>query len=150
MKRLLLLGILISGFCFAQEDSVTVKQDTVKHWSVLGKNSLVINQAAYSNWIGGGANNIGWIAGVNYNITYEKDKDLLENIIILGFGQNDTKGTGNRKTQDVINISTNYGRKIYNSWFVSVGTSLLTQFASGYEDGNNPSAPKISNFMAPG
>lgn len=44
----------------------------------------MLNQTAFSNWIGGGANNIGWIAGVNYNMTYEKGNDLWENIVILG------------------------------------------------------------------
>lgn len=150
MKKLLLLGVLISGFGFAQETIETTEQDTIKSWSIQGQNTLTLNQAAFSNWIGGGANNIGWIAGVNYNMTYEKNKDLWENIIILGFGQNDIKGTGKRKTQDLINISTNYGRKISKNWYVSTGAGLLTQFAPGYEDGNNPTAKKISNFMAPG
>lgn len=72
----------------------------------------MLNQSAFSNWIAGGANNIGWQAGVNYNLTYEKGKDLWENIVILGYGMNNTQGVGNRKTQDVINLSTNYGRKL--------------------------------------
>lgn len=83
-------------------------------------------------------------------MTYEKNKDLWENIVILGYGQNNTKGVGNRKTQDVINLSTNYGRSLGNNWYASVGASLITQFAAGYDDGNNPAATKLSNFMAPG
>lgn len=134
----------------APSSPVMTDTDTIKHWSIQGQNTLMLNQAAFSNWVGGGANNIGWIAGTNYNMTYEKDKDLWENIVILGFGQNNTKGIGNRKTQDVINLSTNYGRKISKNWYASAGTSILTQFAPGYEDGNNPAALKISNFMAPG
>ncbi len=110
----------------------------------------MFNHAAFSNWVGGGANSIGLIAGTNYNMTYEKESDLWENIVILGFGQNNTKGIGNRKTQDVINLSTNYGHKIAKSWYASAVRSLLTQFAPGYADGNNPQAAKISNFNAPG
>ncbi|KMQ69865.1 hypothetical protein ACM39_02145 [Chryseobacterium sp. FH2] len=151
-KFLLFISISMGIFVYAQEkiekDSVVV--DTVKHWSVLGKNSLMINQAAFSNWVGGGANNIGWLAGANYNITYEKGKDLWENIIILGYGQNNTKGLGTRKTQDVLNVSTNYGRQFSKSWYFSGGIGFQSQFSAGYEDGNNPSAKKISNFMAPG
>lgn len=151
-KFLLILSIFMGIYASAQEelkkDSAVV--DTVKYWSVLGKNTLMINQAAFSNWVGGGANNVGWLAGANYNITYEKDNDLWENIIILGYGQNDTKGLGIRKTQDVINVSTNYGRKFSKSWYLSLGAGLQSQFAPGYEDGNNPEAKKISNFMAPG
>ncbi|MEN2433916.1 DUF3078 domain-containing protein [Weeksellaceae bacterium A-14] len=133
---------------FAQEEAKV--SDTAKHWSINGQNTLMLNQAAFSNWVGGGANNIGWIAGVNYNMTYQKNDDLWENIIILGYGQNNTKGIGTRKTQDGINLSTNYGRRISKNWYASAGASLLTQFAAGYEDGNNPDAAKISNFMAPG
>lgn len=151
-KFLLILSFSMGIYASAQEelkkDSAIV--DTVKYWSVLGKNSLMINQAAFSNWVGGGANNVGWIAGVNYNITYEKGNDLLENIIALDYGQNDTKGLGVRKTQDVINVSTNYGRKVSKSWYLSLGAGLQSQFSAGYEDGNNPEAKKISNFMAPG
>jgi hypothetical protein len=153
MKKFLLLLIFSAGiFTSAQEeikkDSVVI--DTIKHWSVLGKQSLMINQAAFSNWVGGGANNVGWLLGIDYNITYEKDKDLWENLILLNYGQNDTKGLGVRKTQDVINVSTNYGRKVSKSWYLSVGAGLQSQFTVGYEDGNNPEAKKISNFMAPG
>lgn len=151
-KLFFAISISLGIYANAQEEvkKDSVKTDTIKYWSVLGKNTLMINQAAFSNWVGGGANNIGWLAGVNYNITYEKDKNLWENIIILNYGQNNTQGIGTRKTQDVINISTNYGRQFSKSWYLSGGASLLTQFAAGYEDGNNPEAKKISNFMAPG
>lgn len=147
MKKLLFSTVLLSTIALAQEAPV---QDSTKAWSIVGQNTLMLNQSAFSNWVGGGANNLGWLAGVNYNMTYEKDKDLLENIIILGYGMNNTKGLGNRKTQDIINLSTNYGRKIAGHWYASIGASLLTQFAAGYEDGNNPDATKLSNFMAPG
>lgn len=150
MKNFIFLCTALISSTFSAQETPAVESDTVKHWSVQGQNTLMLNQAAFSNWVGGGANNIGWIAGTNYNMTYEKDKDLWENIVILGYGQNNTKGTGNRKTQDVINLSTNYGRKISKNWYVSTGASLQTQFAPGYEDGNNPDAAKLSNFMAPG
>jgi len=149
MKKILLSVSIIMGIhSFAQENPPVA--DTVKAWSIHGQNTLMLNQAAFSNWVGGGANNIGWIAGVNYNMTYEKGKDLWENIIILAYGQNNTKGIGTRKTQDVINISTNYGREFAKHWYISGGIGLQSQFAAGYEDGNNPAAKKISNFMAPG
>lgn len=149
MRKLLLFVTLFSGLVSAQE-SAAAAEDTVKYWSIDGQNTLMLNQAAFSNWIGGGANNVGWIAGANYNMTYEKGDDLWENIVILGYGQNNTEGLGTRKTQDIINLSTNYGRKFSKNWYVSGGASLLSQFAAGYKDGNNPAAAKISSFMAPG
>lgn len=148
MKKILFaLGALSFGLLSAQEAEETAKTG---NWSIEGQNTLMLNQAAFSNWVGGGANNIGWLVGANYDFTYQKDNDLWENKIILGYGQNDTQGLGNRKTQDIINISTNYGRRISENWYASAGASLATQFSKGYEDGNNPAAAKISNFMAPG
>ena len=152
MKKLFLFAsALVLTNLSAQEvatDSAVV--ETPKNWSIEGQNTLMLNQAAFSNWVGGGANNVGWLVGVNYNFTYQKDKDLWENNIILGYGRNNTQGLGNRKTQDNINLSTNYGRAISKSWYVSAGASFLSQFDNGYADGNNPSAAKISSFMAPG
>lgn len=150
MKKLLFASLFLTVLAKAQDNKEVAVADSTKTWSIVGQNTLMLNQAAFSNWVGGGANNVGWIAGVNYNMTYEKDKDLWENIVILGYGMNNTKGLGNRKTQDIINLSTNYGRQISGHWYASVGASLLTQFSAGYEDGNNPDAKKISNFMAPG
>ncbi|KQR95331.1 hypothetical protein ASG01_05655 [Chryseobacterium sp. Leaf180] len=153
-KISLVLFLLILSFLNAQVVITdTAKVDTLKaprHWSIQAKNSVLFNQAAFSNWVGGGANNVGWLASINYNLTYEKEKNLWENIIILNYGQNTTKGVGTRKTQDVLNVSTNYGRQFSKSWYISSGASVLSQFSGGFEDGNNPSAKKISNFMAPG
>ncbi|MDO4762918.1 MAG: DUF3078 domain-containing protein [Flavobacteriaceae bacterium] len=149
MKKILfVLGTLSFGVLSAQE--TTEETPKTGNWSIEGQNTLMLNQAAFSNWVGGGANNLGWLVGTNYNFTYQKDKDLWENTIVLGYGQNDTQGLGKRKTQDIINLSSNYGRSISKNWYASAGVSFATQFTNGYEDGNNPSAEKISNFMAPG
>lgn len=155
MKKLLVFSILFFGLSTQAQvvinDSVAV--DTIKkprHWSINANNSVMFNQAAFSNWVGGGANNVGWLASANYNLVYEKGRNLWENIIIMNYGQNTTKGVGTRKTQDVLNISTNYGLQFSKSWYVSTGASLLSQFSGGFDDGNNPEANKISNFMAPG
>jgi len=155
MRKFLLFLLLCIGLQMNAQviisDSAAV--DTVKkprYWSITAKNSVMFNQAAFSNWVGGGANNVGWLASANYNLVYEKGRNLWENIVILNYGQNTTKGIGTRKTQDVLNISTNYGLQFSESWYVSTGASVLSQFSGGFEDGNNPEAKKISNFMAPG
>ena len=82
MRKFLFVGSILLAFnAYAQDQPV---QDTVKSWSVVGQNTLMVNQSAFSNWVAGGANNVGWQAGVNYNLTYDKERDLWENIIILG------------------------------------------------------------------
>lgn len=155
MNKLFLMFLMYVGFQINAQvvisDSAAV--DTIKkprYWSITGQNAVMFNQAAFSNWVGGGANNVGWLASVNANFTYEKGKNLWENIFTLNYGQNTTQGLGTRKTQDVINVSSNYGRQFSKSWYVSAGASVQSQFSPGYEDGNNPAAKKISAFMAPG
>ena len=109
MKKFLLsASAFFAMLAYAQEKPI----DSTKHWSVIGQNTLMLNQAAFSNWVGGGANSFGWLAGVNYNLVYKKDKNLVENAIILGYGQNKTQGLGTRKSQDNINLSSNYGYEI--------------------------------------
>ena len=147
MKKLILVLSVFQAIAFCAQNTAV---DSTKHWSVQGQNTLMLNQAAFSNWVGGGANSVGWLAGANYNFTYRKDKNLLETTLVLGYGQNDTQGLGKRKSQDIINLNTNYGYEIGKNWYVSAGAGLLTQFSAGYGDGNNPAAAKISNFMAPG
>ena len=158
MRKIALLSAALLGITASAQETDSLQ--TKKNWSITGQNSLTLNQAAFSNWVGGGANNVGWIAGSNYNLTYEKDKNLWENFIILGYGQNNTKGIGTRKTQDIIHLSTNYGRKISKSWYASGGVSVQSQFAPGYDYNNstkilgtktdNDGNRLISNFMAPG
>lgn len=157
MKKTILMALALVGMnAMAQE----VPSDSTNGWTVVGQNTLMLNQAAFSNWVGGGANNIGWIAGTKYNMTYVGGNDLWENNIVLGYGQTNTKGVGTRKTQDVINLSTNYGRKLSDSWYASAGASLETQFAPGYDYAGNSTMlsnkfdseghKKTSSFMAPG
>ena len=155
MKKILFAVIILAGFTANAQEK---KSDSA--WSIQGQNTLMLNQASFSNWVGGGANNIGWIAGSNYTMTYEEGNDLWENVVNLGYGQTNTKGVGTRKTQDIINLSTNYGRRISKNWYASAGASLLTQFAPGYDyaDSNpittdkfdSEGHKKISSFMAPG
>ena len=149
------LLLLCSRAHAQQHDSVLRTVDTAvvqkpRYWSVNGQNALMLNQAYFSNWLGGGANNAGWLGNLNYTFTYQRGPRILENLLIVGYGHSHTEGLGRRKTQDVLNLGTNYGRNIGKAWYISAGASLLTQLMPGYQDGNNPDTTRISNFMAPG
>ncbi len=128
-------------------------KNSVKNWFFFDENSLIFNQASFSNWNAGGNNNIGVIAKINYNLTYRKGRNYLENIILLGYGFNSAEGQSTRKTDDYINISTNYGYELGRSIYLSTGYQFLTQFTRGYNYSDTPDPTKfdrISQFMAPG
>jgi len=126
---------------------------TLKRWFVFGQNSLVFNQSSFSNWYAGGNNNIGVIGKINYNIVYKKERHYLDNNIQMGYGFVSSTGQSTRKTDDYINIMTNYGYELAQHYYLSTGFQFLSQFTAGYNYSNTPDPvfdDRISKFMAPG
>lgn len=124
-----------------------------KHWFFFGQNNLLFNQASFSNWNAGGNNNIGVLGKVNYSLIYKNHKHYLENIFQLGYGFVTQEGRSTRKTDDFINISSNYGYELGKFYYLSTGFQFISQFTRGYNYGATPSPTKsdrISQFMAPG
>ena len=126
---------------------------TLKRWFIFGQNSLVFNQSSFANWYAGGNNNIGVLGKVNYNIVYKKNRHYLDNNIQLGYGFVSSTVQSTRKTDDYINIMTNYGYELAQHYYLSTGFQFLSQFMPGYNYANTPDPvldDRISKFMAPG
>lgn len=124
-----------------------------KRWFYFGQNNLVFNQSAFSNWNSGGNNNIGVIGKINYVISYKNGKHFLDNTFKIGYGFVSTQGEAARKTEDYINLMTNYGYDIGKDFFLSTGFQFLSQFAPGYNYTTTPDpvySDRISKFMSPG
>ena len=83
-----------------------------KRWFYYGQNNLVFNQSSFSNWNSGGNNNIGIIGKINYTWSYKNGKHFLDNNLQLGYGFVASEGESSRKTEDYINLMTNYGYDI--------------------------------------
>lgn len=128
-------------------------KESLRRWFFFGQNSLVFNQASFSNWNAGGNNNIGVLGKVNYNLTYKNNKHYLENIVQLGYGFVAQEGQSTRKTEDVINLSLNYGYELERNLYLSTGVQFISQFSLGYNYSATPDPTainRISKFMAPG
>lgn len=126
---------------------------TLKRWFIFGQNTLVFNQSSFANWYAGGNNNIGVIGKVNYNIVYKKNKHYLDNNIQFGYGFVSSTGQSTRKTDDYINIMTNYGYELTQHYYLSTGFQFLSQFTPGFNYSSTPDPVydnRISKFMAPG
>ncbi len=124
-----------------------------KRWFFFGQNNLHFNQASFSNWNSGGNNNMGVLGKVNYNLSYKNNRHYLENLFSFGFGFVATDGQSTRKTEDFINIATNYGYELGRNYYLSAGYQLLSQFTPGYNYSETPDPTyedRISRFMAPG
>lgn len=124
-----------------------------QRWYIYGENSLMMNQAAYSNWNAGGANNIGLNAKVNYSFIYKNRRHYIDNNLQLRYGMVATKGQASKKTDDYIQFYSNYGYDLKNNFYLSAGLRLTTQFSYGYNYKNTPdpeASDRVSSFMAPG
>lgn len=123
-----------------------------KNWFFFGQNNMIFNQSSFNNWNSGGNNNIGGIIKLNYNLSFKKGKHFLENSILSGYGLVATDGQSTRKTDDYVNIQSNYGYDLGKNYYLSAGFQFLTQFAPGYNYGKTPEpnfSDRISKFMAP-
>lgn len=129
-----------------------VRQPTEQRWFFFGQNNLIFNQSSFFNWNTGGNNNIGIIGKINYNLSYKKERHYLENILQLGYGFVSAKGQSTRKTEDYINLMTNYGYELGRNYYLSTGFQFLSQFTAGYNYGATPDPSyenRISRFFAP-
>lgn len=129
-----------------------IKEKEEKKWYFYGQNTLVFNQASFSNWNSGGNNNIGILGKINYSLSYKNRKHYLENNFQIGYGLVAASGQATRKTEDFINIMGNYGYELGRNYYLSSGLQFISQFAPGYNYSNTPSptfGDKISKFLAP-
>lgn len=165
MKKILTctLAIALAGGMFAQEDAKTRKlndgtmsETTKEGWTKRGTNSLLFNQAAFSNWVSGGVSSVGLLGNIDYEFNYRKGKNMWDNRIVLGYGLQSNEGEDSRKTEDVIDLTSKYRRQINESkWYIGSALNFKTQFTKGYEyndlDGDGVDEEYLnSNFMAPG
>jgi hypothetical protein len=123
-----------------------------KTWFFFGQNNLVFNQASFSNWNSGGNNNVGVIGKFNYNLSFKKGKHFLENTFQLGYGFVANKGQSSRKTEDYINVMSNYGYDLGSNYYLSTGLQFISQFAPGFDYTATPNPNydnRISKFLAP-
>lgn len=124
-----------------------------RNWFFFGQNNLVFNQSSFSNWIAGGNDNIGVLGKVNYSVIYKNKKHYLENILQLGYGFIATEDQATKKTEDYINLMTNYGYELGKNYYLSTGFQFKSQFTPGFNYSKTPDpsySDRVSRFMAPG
>ncbi|WP_260255073.1 DUF3078 domain-containing protein [Elizabethkingia meningoseptica] len=130
-----------------------MKSPSLRKWYVYGQNNVLFNQAAFSNWNAGGNNNVGINAKFNYSVIYKKNRHYLDNNFQFGYGFVSSAGQSSRKTDDYINIMSNYGYDLRRNYYLSAGIQFISQFSPGYNYSNTPNPTyndRISKFMAPG
>ncbi len=136
-----LLLILLSSAC-SQE-----KKDTLG-WHKSGFIGANFSQAAFSNWAAGGVNSIAGTGLFNFIDKYRGYKKYWDNSLDLAFGFLKSDDQGIQKSDDKIDLSSNYGKYAFGKFYYSAQLDFLTQFAKGYNYPND--SVVVSKFMAPG
>lgn len=155
MKSVLCLAIgLTPLFMFGQvtemeKDLKNVSTDSVSSWKKGGVVSLTFGQASFKNWTAGGQNSINANALVSLYANYRAPKFSWDNSFNFGYGIVQQGINGSLiKTDDKIDLSSKYGRKLNEKWNYAALINFRTQATNGYSYPNDSTA--ISKFMAPG
>ncbi|MEM7186408.1 MAG: DUF3078 domain-containing protein [Bacteroidota bacterium] len=139
MKKILLIAILFAGTfaSFAQEAEEEAPKDG---WTKAGNISLLFSQAAFNaEWTGGGTNNYAANMVLAYDANYRKGNITWDNRIMADYGITKTQDQDfTRKTSDRLELNSIVGKQIKESnWFYSYFLNFRTQFAPGYEFGED-------------
>ncbi|MDK2977989.1 MAG: hypothetical protein PWP52_703 [Bacteroidales bacterium] len=146
MKKILLtipLILLYTGILFAQENT-----DTLKFWKFNGISSINFSQVSLTNWAAGGDNSYAFNGLINLSLEYSKDKNDWANTLNIGYGIQKQGEQEVRKTDDNIDFTSKYGRKISKSFFISALLNFKTQMDDGKKYETDTSYV-ISRFFAP-
>jgi hypothetical protein len=146
MKKYYLLFFVLSlatGQAFSQ---ATTPVDT--SWKRGGFIGINFSQVNLSKWAQGGENSLSLASSVNLFANYVEGRVEWMNNLDLGYGMVKTGTFPARKSEDKIDLTSKYSRKISDKWLVGIIGNFKTQFAPGYIYPNDSFI--VSKFMAPG
>ena len=156
MKKILLIALILGlpMAVFAQDAEEEKPEDG---WKTTGNASLLFSQAAFNaEWTGGGTSNYAANLALTYDANYRKGKLTWDNRLMADYGITKTAEQDFlRKTNDRLELNSILGRQIKESnWFYSFFLNFRSQFASGYEFGEdgmgNETRVETTKFLSPG
>ncbi|MEH6405901.1 MAG: DUF3078 domain-containing protein [Leeuwenhoekiella sp.] len=119
-------------------------------WTRINRVGLDVSEVAFVNWSAGGSNSISGLGEVSLERNYLDQQIKWNNKFVSRIGLNSQEGREVRKTEDMLEFTSNFGYRsdTISNWYYSAKLSFQTQYFNGYKypDVNSP----ISKFMAPG
>jgi len=140
---------LLSTSAIAQ-NTTTTEEDTT--WTVGGNIGLFLQQVGLSNWAGGGQNSLSYGMESQLYTNQATENHTWESSLQAAYGLVKQGDQGTRKNNDVLIITSKYGRFLSKKWQASAGIDFRTQFAKGfgYDGATDGTDTLISAFMSPG
>ncbi len=148
-KLIFLIPLLLSLQLMAQTDQVTeTPEEPVQYWKKGGLAGFTFSQVTLHNWAAGGDNSISGNIILNAYANYNKASVSWENNFDIGYGLLKQNEDIARKTDDRIEFTSKYGRKINDKLFYSGLLNFRTQMTPGYDYKTEPHS-LISDVFAP-
>lgn len=161
-NMVLLIFIIITNHCFAQDPIIKKMQSTVfkeikrpqfdsnKIWMTGGRFDLNLAQGSQSNWSAGGDNfSFSVNSYLGFYAFYKKGKCNWDNTIDLNYGLVNTSSLGTRKNDDRIDILSKAGYQLTEKLSLSALINFHSQFSKGYKY-TDTSKELLSDFLSPG
>lgn len=150
-----LIWMAVFSFTISSSQETKKKISDTTYWSISGKNKILFNQSAFSNWVARGENTVAGNVAVDYVFNYKRNKWVWNNRVITSYGLTKIKSTEFvKKTDDVINLHTLLGYKAEKNWFYSILVNFKTQYTKGYKYGKDGDGNQIrseyTKFLSPG
>ncbi len=140
----------------AEEKNMKTLAEADSGWTVKGTLNLGANLSLFNNWAAGGINSLGLNSLFNGIANYRNGNVAWDNQMILAYGMlNQGFATSDAwvKTDDRIDLTSKYGRKMTDKLYYAALMNFQTQFTQGFAtgaDGRMDRNQRISNLMAPG
>lgn len=131
-------------------DTTRVIQEKITYWNKVNKVGVNMTEVAFVNWNSGGNNSISALMHASFGRKFKKELLNWNSTLSVKFGLNAQEGRELRKTEDNLEINSNFGyrRDSVSNWYYSAKLNFNTQLTYGYRYPNTDEP--ISKFMAPG
>lgn len=131
-------------------DTTRVIQEKITYWKKVNKVGMNLSEVAFVNWNSGGNNSVSALMHATFGRKFKKELLNWSTTVAVKYGLNAQEGRELRKTEDNLEINSNFGyrRDSVSNWYYSAKLNFNTQFTYGYRYPNTSEA--ISKFMAPG
>jgi hypothetical protein len=131
-KNTYILAVLLISHAMI---SAQVKSDSLMPWKLKSLYSLSGTQSSFVNWNAGGRNNISLIGSIGASAYYTKDHIKWTNDASIALGGikylDNISGVNLQKTDDRMDLSSTFGMKLSQDFFLTVAAGFKTQMVNG-------------------
>lgn len=133
------------------QDQDTIQKPLNPNWKLKSLFGLNLTQSSFVNWAAGGRTNMAGLGFLDASANYKKGLVKWDNRLKLALGGIQYFGKEDnllQKTDDVIDLQSNFGYGLKEPWYITFLGGFKTQTLDGY---TAPTDSLISStFMAPG